>query len=304
MKAVDLEQFYPSFVADKPVAVIGAGVMGTKVAWACAKANIPTRIFDLDQEIASAAKQRALGWGSDEEKVAVTNNLTAVSSLDQALDGVQLAFENVPENLPLKTRVLADVSSKLHEDAYMGSNASSITCTPLAEASGRPSRFFNLNFSDPLASPMVELMCSEYAAPETIQFAKDWAQHIGSVALHVEKEQLGYSFNRLWRVIKKETLRQLDNNITTPENIDRAWMLSFGTDIGPCGIMDEVGLHTVLSIEEFYYQESGDESDRPPKLLVDMVDKGTLGAASGQGFYSHPDPAYRKPDFLKGESSS
>lgn len=300
MSIASVEQLYLPFMAERPVAVIGAGVMGAKVAWVCAKAGISTRLYDVDHQVGLAAKERALGWGSDEDKVIVAKNLIVSSNLDEALEGVQLAFENVPEKLDLKTRVLAEVSSKLNKDAYMGTNASSITCKPLAEASGRPDRFFNMNYADPLESPMVELMGSEHAAPETLKFAKDWAKYMGMVALHVEKEQLGYSFNRLWRVIKKETLRQLDNGITTPENIDRAWMLSFGMDIGPCGIMDEVGLHTVLSIEEYYYQESGDESDRPPKLLVDMVKAGTLGSGTGQGFYSHPDPAYKKADFLKG----
>ncbi|MBC6410459.1 MAG: hypothetical protein GDA42_08385 [Ekhidna sp.] len=219
--------------------------------------------------------------------------------MNEAIEDVQLVFENVPEKLELKSKVLKELGSLLPPDVFMGSNASSITCSPLGIASGRPDRFFNLNFSDPLESPMVELMPSELTSDATIQFAKGWSKAIGMVTIHVQKEQLGYSFNRLWRVIKQETLRQLDQGYTTPEDIDKAWMLSFGTNIGPCGIMDEIGLHTVLSIENIYYKESGGERDKPPKFLEKMVEEGKWGTLKGEGFYTYPNPSYMDSEFLK-----
>ncbi len=294
-----MNDFQPFSMA-KPIAIIGSGVMGTKVAWACAKSHLETRVYDIDFAGLELAKERAIGWCSKEEREAVENNFIPCQSLKQALDGVQLAFENVPEKLELKVRVLKEISTLLPAETYMGTNASSITCTPLAQASNRPEQFFNLNFSDPLESPMVELMGSKQTASETIQFAKDWSKGIGMVCIHVKKEQLGYSFNRLWRVIKQETLRQLDQGYATPEGIDRAWMLSFGTNAGPCGIMDEIGLHTVLSIENIYYQDSGDERDKPPRILEDMVAAGKLGVLNGQGFYNYPNPTYKEPGFTKG----
>jgi 3-hydroxybutyryl-CoA dehydrogenase len=224
-----------------------------------------------------------------------------VESLDAALAGVQLAFENVPERLALKQTVHAELGAKAPREAYLGSNASSITCTPLATASGRADRFFNMNFTDPRTDRLTELMTCAATAPETRAFAKAWAGHIGMIPIEVRKEQLGYSFNRLWRVIKQETLRQIAEGYATPESIDRAWMLTFGTEIGPCGIMDEIGLHTVLAVERVYYAESGDPRDRPAAFLEEMVRDGKLGVASGQGFYAHPNPAYRMPRFLEGE---
>jgi 3-hydroxybutyryl-CoA dehydrogenase len=128
-----------------------------------------------------------------------------------------------------------------------------------------------------------------------------WARHIGMVPIETRKEQLGYSFNRLWRVIKQEALRQIAEGYATPESIDRAWMLNFGAEIGPCGIMDEIGLHTVLAIERVYHEASGEARDRPPAFLVEMVKAGKLGVVSGQGFYSYPDPTYRAPGFTTGE---
>jgi 3-hydroxybutyryl-CoA dehydrogenase len=290
----------PRFDPARPVAVIGAGVMGTKVAWACARSGLPTRLFDSAPGKAAEARLRAATWGTDAERQRILDLLVVAERLADAVAGVQLAFENAPERLDLKHAVLAAIGTAAPGDAYIGTNASSLTPTSLAAASGRPERFFNLNFSDPRTDRLTELMTAADAALETREFAKEWARHIGMVPVEVMKEQLGYSFNRLWRVIKQEALRQIAEGYATPDSIDRSWMLIFGTAMGPCGLMDEVGLHSVLAIERIYHAASGEPRDRPPEFLERMVAEGRLGVASGEGFYRHPDPAYRRPGFLEG----
>ena len=84
------------------------------------------------------------------------------------------------------------------------------------------------------------------------------------------------------------------------EDIDRAWMISLKTPIGPFGIMDMVGLDVVKDIEVIYYKESGDKSDAPPKLLLEKIKNVDLGQKTGRGFYSYPDPAFLDPRWLKG----
>ena len=119
------------FSKDKPLAMIGAGVMGTKVAWACARAGLETRLFDTEVGKAQESAKRAESWSEGEEEDRVRENLKVCLSIDEAMQNVQLAFENVPEDLALKRRVLANISRKLNNKAYLGSNASSITVTPL-----------------------------------------------------------------------------------------------------------------------------------------------------------------------------
>jgi len=287
-----------TFTSDKPVAIIGAGVMGSKVAWACARVGLTTRLFDLEQGKAVASLVTIRSWSEGEELSALEHNLSVADTLDDAVANAQLAFENVPENLQLKQKVLAEISAALPEDCYLGSNTSSLTATPLANATVRPEQFFCLNFTDPRTDKLVELMASEHTAPATEQFARDWAAAIRMVPVQVKKEQMGYTFNRLWRVIKKEVLRQINEGYSTPQDIDRAFMLCFGTPIGPCGIMDSASLSTILAVEESYYKDTGDPTDEPPKFLRDMVERGDLGVVSGKGFYEYPDPAFQKSDFL------
>lgn len=282
----------------RPVGIVGAGVMGAKVAWASARTGLETRLYDVEPGKARLAAAAAAEWGTVEERKRVWECLVVTDTLEDAMAGAQLGFENVPERLELKRAVHAEMSAHLPADACLGTNASSLTCTPMAETSGRPDRFFNLNWSDPRSMRLVELMTSPTTAPATREFARAWARHVGMVVVETRKEQLGYSFNRLWRVIKKEALRQVAGGYATAEDLDKAWMLAFGTPFGPCGLMDEVGLGSVLAIEKVYFADSGDESDRPPPFLEEMVARGELGAQSGRGFYEHPDPAYRRPGFL------
>lgn len=293
---------FPKFDPARPIAIIGCGVMGAKVAWACARIGIPTRAFDTSATVLEAALGAIHGWSEGEERRRLTESLSFTTDLERALDGAQLAFENVPEVLELKQKVHADIGRRLADDAYMGSNTSSLLCSPLADASGRPDRFFNMNFTDPRSQGLVEIMGGSKTAPETIAFALDWAKAIDMIPILTRAEQMGYSFNRLWRAIKKEVLQQWGRGAGYPEDIDRAWMLTFGMPYGPFGLMDQVGLATILKIEERYFEASGDESDRPPQALYDMVARGELGVASGRGFYTYPDPAYERPGWLKAGS--
>jgi 3-hydroxybutyryl-CoA dehydrogenase len=281
------------FSISKPVAILGGGVMGTMVAWACVNAGLSTRLFEIDRSRAARSQAQIEEWlGHQPER------LMLAASLEEAIDGAQLVFENVPEQIELKAKLLGEVNALTDQDTVIGSNTSSLRCMPLAQASGRPDRFFNMNFCNPRTSTLVELMGCELTAPKTIEFAKAWAAALGMVVLHVRKDQMGYSHNRLWRAIKQEVLRQIDEGVASPEDIDRGWMLAFGTDIGPCGIMDAVGLATILSVEESYYRDSGKDADHPPQILKAMVAEGNLGIQSGKGFYCYPDPDYRDPRFL------
>jgi 3-hydroxybutyryl-CoA dehydrogenase len=64
--------------------------------------------------------------------------------------------------------------------------------------------------------------------------------------------------------------------------------------------MDMIGLDVVRDIEMVYYRESGDESDAPPKVLLEKIEKGELGVKTGKGFYAYPNPTFQDPSWLKG----
>jgi 3-hydroxybutyryl-CoA dehydrogenase len=291
------------FSAARPVAIIGMGVMGTKVAWACARAGLPVQAFDVDAAKLEASIALALSWSEGDERERVHRLLVGRRTLEQAVEGVQLVFENVPEVDEIKRDVIQRIDALVPAHLPIGSNTSSMRASEIAAHSSQPQRVFAMNFSDPRTDRLVELMGHPQSDPAVLTLAEAWARHLHMVPVRTHKEQMGYAMNRLWRVIKREALRQVAEGITTPADLDRAWMLVFGMPIGPFGIMDEVGLETILHIEERYARAGTDPTDHPPQFLLDMVAAGHTGSRAGGGFYQHPEPAYRRVGFLeRGES--
>lgn len=290
----------------KSVAIIGTGVMGSKVAWACAINGLETYLYDINKEQLYGAVDRICGWffsdnNSETEAQASQSRLHPCETLEEALAEADLAFENVPEVLELKQSVHNKIGRIAHPEMLMGSNASSLLCTPLAEASGRPDKFFNMNFTDPVDRGLVELMWNPKTDISTMAAAKEWARTIQMVPVVTKKEIMGYTMNRIWRAIKKECLFLADKGYADIEDIDRGFMLSYGTPYGPFGLIDKIGLHSIQKVEMRYHDASQDDSDRPPELLNNLVDTGHLGEISGKGFYEYPDPAYTKPGWLRME---
>jgi 3-hydroxybutyryl-CoA dehydrogenase len=107
------------------------------------------------------------------------------------------------------------------------------------------------------------------------------------ISVLARKESFGFVINRVWRAIKKECLRVVDEGVASVEDVDQAWQAFLGTAYGPFFMMDVVGLDVVHDIEMSYYRESGDASDAPPKILLDKIAAGELGVKTGKGFYTY-----------------
>ena len=105
-----------------------------------------------------------------------------------------------------------------------------------------------------------------------------------------EQEIKGCSINRVWRAVKRGGLYLWANGYCDPAEFDRGWMIEWNTNIGPFKLMDLIGLETIYNIEMSYYAASGEERDKPPAKLQELIDAGHLGMKSGSGFYTGYDP--------------
>ena len=287
------------------VAVIGAGTMGPKIAYRCAVSGLQARLTDKFPQALANGKERIEGWidkklGPD-EAARVRSRLTTTESLAKCLEGADLVIETVPEDLELKRRVLAEIDRLAPQAAFIATNSSSLPCSRMADATGRPEKVFNINFSQPEEESdlLVEVMRGQATAPETIVVAEGFVRSLKMVPIITYKEIMGFSFNRLWRAIKREVLHLVDGGHSDHQDLDRAWIMEFGTSFGPFGLMDIIGLDVVRDIENQYYLDSGEERDKPPKLLDEMIAQGRLGVKTGVGFYNYPNPAYHDPAWLK-----
>jgi 3-hydroxybutyryl-CoA dehydrogenase len=107
----------------------------------------------------------------------------------------------------------------------------------------------------------------------------------GLVPFRVQRESVGFIFNRIWAAIKRESLSVVEEGVATPEDVDRMWNLFTENMSGPFRLMDKVGLDIVLAIEQHYAAVRKDVPEGPRKLLQRYVDGGSLGVKSGRGFY-------------------
>jgi len=289
------------------VGIVGAGTMGSRIAFQCTLFGKEVYLFDISPQVMEQAMETTKGWltqRADTEKAeAAFSLLHQCRTLGDCLVDAELVIEAVPENLELKRQVFAEIDRLAPAHALIGTNSSSLPSSRLADATSRPDKVFNINFNDPLNDELlVEVMGHADTAKETIAAAEDFVRSIKMVPITTKREIMGFAFNRIWRAIKKESLHVVAGGYADFEDIDRAWMLSFGVPRGPFGRMDEIGLDVIHHIEMQYYLDSGDERDKPPEFLDDFIAQGRLGVKSGKGFYTYPHPEYERPGWLRKEA--
>lgn len=293
------------------VAICGAGVQGSMIAFRCAIWGKEVALFDVDQQALERAAGKIQAWLhefvaggklTEQEAQAAWRRITTCNDLETALAGADIVIENVPERLELKQAVWGQIDALAPPTTLLTTNSSSLRSSEIGAAVGRKDRTFNLNFMTPTKDDMVEVMWNSETSARTKEDALAFLESIHTVPIITRREIKGFSLNRVWRAMKKECLKLWAEGYVDPRDLDRAFMLEWGTAHGPFGLMDKVGLDVVRDIELSYYRESGDASDIPPRALDEMIAEGRLGEKSGKGFYDYPDPAYERPGFLRGGS--
>lgn len=291
------------------VAVIGAGTMGAQIAAQTAFSGRSVALYDavpdalergmhrIQEEILPAIEAAGRLSGSAGE---AANRIHAASSLEGAVGGVDLVIEAVREDAATKRAVFQELSS-MAPTAILGTNSSSLPSSVVADVVERPERLLNMHFFAPIwVRPMLELMSSGATSDDVLAAARRFGESLGLVTATVQGQSKGFIINRIWRAVKRESLRVVDEGHAQPEDIDRLWMMFFQTEHAPFGVMDMVGLDVVADIEASYQAVSVDPSDQPSTTLHRMIAEGKLGEKSGEGFYHHPNPEYRQRGFLNG----
>ena len=289
--------------------MIGAGFMGRQIAaWAAAH-GYALRVYDNSPESLQKAKESVaqnvetyfMGKDAKGDKKEVLEKITYYDNLSEAVADADLILEAVPEVLELKKKVFAQMDKAAPPHAIIATNSSSIPVSKIQVAVKRKDKLLNIHFYPPISQrPMVDIMRGPQTSDETFEKGKDWIESIDCVPLVVKKECLGFVFNRVWRAVKKECLKVWAGGYADFEDVDRAWRIFTGMDMGPFALMDMIGLDVIYDIEISYYKESGNSDDKPPKALKDMVDRGELGMKSGKGFYDWTGPLeFKSPEFIK-----
>ncbi len=280
----------PSNVDTRPVAVIGGGTLGRRIAAMFAAGGADVRIFDL-----SAAQRAAAVVYATEQAPGIrdrlgltaphTGTVEATADLPGAVERAWMVVEAVPEKRDLKTDVLGTLDRLAAADAILASNSSSFATSELIDKVEHVERVLNTHYQMPPDLNAVELMSDGSTDEHIIPVLMAKLPQYGLVPFHVRGQSDGFILNRVWAAIKRECLMVVAEGVAPPEDVDRMWQLFVGAGIPPFRLMDRVGLDVVLDIEEHYAAVRPGIPDSPRILLREYLAQGRLGAKTGRGFY-------------------
>lgn len=169
-----------------------------------------------------------------------------------------------------------------------------------AGSTDRPEKFLALHFANEIwKHNTAEIMGHPGTDKNVFNDIVAFSKAIGMVALPLQKEQPGYIVNSLLVPLLSAATNLLVNEVADAETIDKTWMVATGAPTGPFGILDIVGITTAYNINKM----AADATNDPLKiktveyLKTNFIDKNKLGVSTGEGFYTYPNPAYKKDDF-------
>ncbi|MFD9960980.1 3-hydroxyacyl-CoA dehydrogenase family protein [Amycolatopsis sp. NPDC058986] len=285
----------PSGYASRPVAVIGAGTLGRRIALMFATRGGTVRIHDLAQpqrEAAVSYVEQNVAEIAGRIENGTPGKVIASGDLAEAVEGAWLVVEAIPERLDLKKRIFGELDKIADADAILASNSSSYASRLFLDHVDHPERVLNIHFYMPPAQNAVDVMSCGQTDRDVLDFVLTTLPEFGVFPFEARKESTGFIFNRVWAAIKRECLEVVAEGVATPQDVDGMFGVNTGSRGGPFRMMDQVGLDVVLDIEEHYAAEHPEYPEGPRVLLRDYIARGRLGVKSGAGFYDdYPNPA-------------
>ena len=295
----------------KNVTIAGAGTLGSQIAWQTAFKGFNVTVYDaFEKGIDRGRKfheQFALIFkntrGATQESIDQTiARLKYTTDLAEAVKDADLISESIPENPDVKKGFYIALSKVAPQKTIFTTNSSTLLPSQFAKESGRPDKFLALHFANWIWDANIgEVMGHSGTDPAIYDRVIEFAKEIGMVPIPIHKEQNGYIINSLLAPLLSAAGNLLIKEIADHETIDKTWMITSGVKMGPCGIMDMVGLETIYNIEKHWGEQSNDKEilERAAYYKKNFLDNGKLGMKTGEGFYTYPNPRYKDPDFLK-----
>jgi len=284
----------PTDISTRPVTIIGAGVLGRRLAALWASTGHAVNLYDTSP----AALDSACTYIADSLSSFCAENNTHpghvhfAPSLHDAVRNTWMVIEAVPEDLELKISLLGRLDRLVSDDCIIATGASTFRSRELVSEVGKRERVLNTLYYVPPTNRCVELMGCGYTAASLLPFLTAQMEGLGLRPKIAQHESEGLILPRIWASIKRECLLELHEGICKPEDIDELFKDFFGAKRGPCEKMDEIGLDTVAAVERRFLDE--DEWRKGGKgwahlrwLEEEYVTKGKLGDKSGEGLIQH-----------------
>lgn len=292
----------------KNVVVAGAGVLGSQIAFQVARFGFQVKIWNRHTD---RAERRLAGIkapfikdmnASEADYQKAMDNIVDISNdLQKTVADADLVIESVSESLEIKKAFYEDLDKILPDHTIVASNSSTFVPSQLVKLTDFPERFLHMHFANHIWKQNVaEIVGTDKTDPAVKDAAINFTRAIDMVPIVLKKENHGYVMNALLIPLLNAAQALWANGVADPHTIDKDWMISNGSPLGPFMILDIVGLRTAYEIVNNQYQQT--KSPLAKKIadkLKEMIDAGHTGVEAGQGFYHYPNPEFQDPDFLK-----
>ena len=270
--------------------------MGAGIAQVSAQAGFETIGREVSEELCERARgtiEHYLGRAVEKEKLtaeerdAALGRLTFTTNLAD-LAGCDLVIEAIVEELEPKRDDLR--GARADRGAGRDSCLEHVGDPDPRRSPRRPSirsasSACTSSIPAPLL-PLVEIIQAERSSDEAVNAAYEWAEQAGKQPVRAN-DTPGFIVNRVLVPTLNECIRLLDEGVT-PEDLDKAMTMGMGWPMGPCTLVDLVGIDIHIHAAEAMYEATGDERAKPPDRLREMAAEGRLGRKSGRGFYEYP----------------
>ena len=275
------------------VGVVGLGTMGAGIAQLCIEAGLETVGYEVDAERGEAACDRIAHFlGRKVEKGqleaaardAALERLCLVTTLDE-LAGCDVVIEAVFEELGAKRTVFAQLERVCGDGAILATNTSVLSVGAIASELDHPERVVGMHFFNPAPLlRLVEIVRAEKTREDVVESAFSLAQRLGRDPI-VCDDTPGFVVNRVLIPLLNDCVRVLDESGVSPEDLDKGMTLGAGWPLGPCALLDLVGIDVHVHASETMHAALGEERFAPPERLLELLRAGRLGRKSGEGFY-------------------
>ena len=297
LKKETLSLIDASLSSIRSTAVIGAGTMGTSIAWVFANANYDVKVKDLSWQLLGrsngqiyALSKKAVQYKklTHDQLSLKLHHLTYTTEYSD-FNHVDFVLEAIPENLIQKQQQLKDIETAVSKDTLIATNTSSLTIAELSQGLSHPERFIGMHFFNPANKmPLVEIIPGEKTSPQTLSRALEFCKKIGKTALIVG-DCPGFLVNRILACGLNEAIWMLQEGIPM-EQIEKVFS-DFGMPMSPFLLTDEVGNDVCYKACKTLEKAYG-ERMACPELLHQIYQEGLFGKKCGKGFYLYQ---YGKP---------
>jgi len=279
----------------RTVGVAGCGTMGAGIAIVTARAGFDTVMYDVAPETLKRAGTQIEGFFaksvrrgklSDDAAASALRAMTVTTDIAD-LRACDLVIEAVYEDLTAKQDLFANLDAVCPPHTILATNTSTLSVTEIAAGCGRPEQVVGLHFCLPAQlMKLVEVTPGLLTAATVLDRAWELCVILGQEPVRTS-DTPGFLLNYFVVPLNNDAIRLVESRVAEPAEIDAAMKLGMGYAMGPCELLDLIGLDTQLRLCDAFHAVTNDPRHSAPPLLRRMVAAGRLGRKTGRGFYSY-----------------